>query len=175
MNRYFPCPGTERIPLDAPDITDIGLLKGGIQFFPNGIPRYIDLNIAFQVLNIGKRSLTHHTLKHHTTRDGHGNWTGIHDAASLLIILLEDLLCLFFVQSFHIRRLPIAQQLLFMRCIDFTNIRRVMCHVIFGDLKRVLPCFLQCSQLLTTHLQQLIHILSLCIILICHVTPLVSY
>ena len=51
-----------------------------------------------------------------------------------------------------------------------------MGHIIFGDLKRILTCFLQVRQLLTLYLQQLVNVLFLylCVLCICHFFPLLT-
>ena len=56
------------------------------------------------------------------------------------------------------------------------DIGAVMGHIIFGDLKRILACFLQVRQLLTLYLQQLVNVLFLylCVLCICHFFPLLT-
>ena len=56
------------------------------------------------------------------------------------------------------------------------DIGAVMGHIIFGDLKRILACLLQVSQLLALYLKQLMNILLLyiCVLCICHFFPLLT-
>ena len=55
---------------DPKNIAHVIFFKILIRIFPNTVPCYINLNIAFQIQKIAKGRFSHHTLKHHAARYG---------------------------------------------------------------------------------------------------------
>ena len=68
---HLSCLCTEDFALHADDISDIHLLESRIRFFPEGISRDIQLNIAVTVLDVREGSLPHNAFAHHAARYGY--------------------------------------------------------------------------------------------------------
>ena len=169
MNRDLTGHGAEHIAFHTVDITDIALLKVRICIIAQRILGNIHLNIAVAVSEIGKGSLTHHALKHHTACYRHVDRRCIQHGASRFIsrllrcavsrdrIIVGAFCRLRQYFQFHI----ILQDLFFMCLIKTDRFIGMMRLIVLCDHKRILACFLQGRQFLTAHLPKLVYILLL--------------
>ena len=128
------CP--EYFALDADHVAYVQFLELFIIFLAHAVSGHVGLDIAFQILYVAERSLAHHTLGHHASRDGYG-------FPFQFIKIVFDLLA-------------------------------VMCLLIFRDHERVFAVLLQLRKFLTANLSQLVQILFLSVILLCHCSFLLS-
>ena len=70
MNGYLSHLGGKHNAFHTHNISDIHLFKCFVGIFSQIIPCHIALNIAYQILNIAKGCLPHHTLGHHSSGNG---------------------------------------------------------------------------------------------------------
>ena len=68
MNGNLSCFGSEHLAFNADDIAHIQLFKILVRLFSQTVSRHIGLDHAFQILHMTKRSLSHYTFGHHTSR-----------------------------------------------------------------------------------------------------------
>ena len=70
FNRDFACICTEHFAFDSDDIADVKALEILILVLADAVARDVGLNVALEILNVTERSLSHNTLRHHSTRNG---------------------------------------------------------------------------------------------------------
>ena len=63
------CP--EHFSLNADHIAYVQLFELFVVLLAHAVPRHIGLDVAFQILHIAERRLSHHTLGHHASCDGY--------------------------------------------------------------------------------------------------------
>ena len=136
----------EREALDADDVTDVQALERRIGVISQVIAGDINLDSAVAILKIGKGCLSHYALEQHAACDG--NLRGLLHIISFLIQLTCELI-------------EMIQDLL-----------RMVCLVIFRNLKRILSFCLQLCQLFSSYLFQLTDVLlgrTLVVLILCHI------
>ena len=166
MDRNFTGFCTENVTLHTVNVSDIRLLKICIILLTYSISCYIYLNLTLKVLNVTERSLSHNTLKKHTTGNGNMNRVSIHNCSSLIVIIVKNVLRFFLAKTVCVWRYTAWKKLCFMLLVQCAHVICMMCLIILRNAKRILSGFLQSMKLLATNLKQLVKILWLCLIII---------